>query len=96
MPQSLQQQRNAIDEVDLELLRLLNRRAQAVAEIARLKRENSLPIADETREAALLNALVERNSGPLDAAAVRRIFASILAESRHLQYHLGVESSCTK
>jgi hypothetical protein len=27
---------------------------------------------------------------------LRRIFGSILAESRRLQYHLGAESSCTQ
>ena len=96
MTQSLQQQRDAIDELDLELLRLINRRAEAVSEIARLKRENSLPVSDKARETAILNGPVERNSGPLEAASNRRNIGSILAESRLLQYHLGVESSCTK
>jgi chorismate mutase len=96
MTQALRQKRSAIDELDLELLRLINRRAQTVAEIARLKRENSLPVSDEAREAAILNAVVERNPGPLNAASMRRIFGSILAESRRLQYHLGAESPCTK
>jgi chorismate mutase len=96
MTQALRQQRIAIDELDLELLHLINRRAQAIAEIARLKRENSLPVSDEAREAAILNAVVERNSGPLNAASLRRIFGSILAESRRLQHNLGAGSSCTR
>ena len=96
MTQALRQQRTAIDQLDLELLRLINRRAQAVAEIARLKRDNSLPVSDEAREAAILHTVVDHNSGPLNAASVRRIFGSILAESRRLQYHLDTESSCTK
>jgi chorismate mutase len=37
---------------------------------------------------------VESNSGPLNAASLRRIFGSILAESRRLQYHLSAETSC--
>jgi chorismate mutase len=92
MTAALHQQRSAIDELDLELLNLINRRAQAVAEIARLKRENCLPVSDEAREAAVLNAVVERNPGPLNSASLRRIFGSILAESRRLQYHLGAGS----
>jgi chorismate mutase len=96
MNPALTQQRTAIDQLDLELLRLINRRAQTVAEIARLKREHALPVSDEAREAAVLNAVVERNSGPLNSASIRRIFGSILAESRRLQYHLGTESSCTQ
>lgn len=96
MSQALSQQRNAIDQLDLELLHLINRRAQCVTEIARLKREHNLPISDEAREAAVLHAVVERNDGPLNAASLRRIFGSILAESRRLQYHLGAQSPCTK
>ena len=96
MTQALRQKRTVIDELDLELLRLINRRAQAVAEIASLKREHNLPVSDEAREAAILNAVVERNPGPLNPASMRRIFGAILAESRRLQHHLGAESSCTK
>lgn len=96
MTHALRQQRTAIDRLDLELLGLINRRAQAVAEIACLKRENSLPVSDEAREAAILNAVLDQNSGPLNAASIRRIFGSILAESRRLQYRLGAGSSCTK
>lgn len=96
MSQALSQQRTAIDELDLELLRLINRRAQCVSEIARLKRENNLPVSDEAREAAVLHTVVERNDGPLNAASLRRIFGSILAESRRLQYRLGAESPCTR
>lgn len=96
MTQAISQHRNTIDQLDLELLSLINRRAQAVAEIARLKHEHSLPVSDEAREAAILNALVQRNSGPLNAASLRRIFGSILAESRRLQYQMRAEPSCTK
>jgi chorismate mutase len=96
MSQALTQQRTTIDQLDLELLNLINRRAQAVAEIARLKREHSLPVSDEAREAAILNAVLQSNSGPLNAASVKRIFGSILAESRRLQHHMGAEPSCTK
>ena len=96
MNPALTQQRTAIDQLDLELLSLINRRAHAVAEIARLKQEHALPVSDEAREAAVLNTVVQSNAGPLNAASIRRIFGSILAESRRLQYHLGAESSCTK
>ena len=45
MNPALSQHRTAIDQLDLELLGLINRRAQAVAEIARLKRESDLPVS---------------------------------------------------
>ncbi|MDR3762683.1 MAG: chorismate mutase [Acidobacteriota bacterium] len=92
----LSQHRSTIDQLDVELLRLINERARTVAEIARLKKEQSLPVSDEAREAAVLHALVERNQGPLRPAGVRRIFGAILAESRRLQHTLGTEAVCTK
>ena len=96
MNPALSQHRSTIDQLDLVLLALINRRAQAVAEIARLKQQNALPVSDEAREAAVLNAVLQRNSGPLNAASLRRIFGSILAESRRLQHNLGAGSACTK
>ncbi len=92
----LTQHRNTIDQLDLELLRLINQRAQTVAEIARLKQQQVLPVSDEAREAAVLHALVERNQGPLRPSGVRRIFGAILAESRRLQHTLSTEPTCTK
>ncbi|PSH05678.1 MAG: chorismate mutase [Acidobacteria bacterium] len=96
MTEALKQRRTEIDELNLELLQLINRRAQVVADIARLKRESKLPVSDEAREAAIFNTLLNENSGPLNAASIKRIFGSIIAESRRLQYRLGVESTCTK
>ena len=96
MNPALAQHRSTIDQLDLELLRLINQRAQTVAEIARLKQQAALPVSDEARETAVLRSLVERNQGPLRPAGVRRIFGAILAESRRLQHTLSVEPSCTK
>jgi len=50
---------------------------------------HALPVSDEARESAVLNSLVQRNQGPLNAASIRRIFGTILAESRRLQHTLG-------
>jgi chorismate mutase len=92
MTQAIQQQRSVIDELDLELLCLINRRARAVAEIGRLKRQHKLPVCDEARESAVLSAVLQRNDGPLNAASLRRIFGAIMAESRRLQ-HTGAPCS---
>jgi len=96
MNPALNQQRASIDELDTELLKLINLRAQTVAEIARLKKQHALPVSDEARESAVLSNLVERNQGPLNAASIRRIFGTILAESRRLQHTLGAGAPCTK
>jgi chorismate mutase len=73
--------RRSIDEVDRELIALLHRRARLAAMILARKRENGWPARDAVRERAILGKLRGRRNG-FDAAALRRIFAAVLAASR--------------
>ena len=77
--------RAAIDLLDVQLLRLLNRRAGIVKQLGVLKRQAGLPVCDCEREAFLLARLLEKNAGPLDERSVTSIFRRIIVESRHLQ-----------
>ncbi len=75
--------RGRIDEMDGELLRLLNRRAQIAIEIAAWKRRAGLPTCSPDREREVLSRACRANAGPLDDPAVKRLFRSIIRESRH-------------
>lgn len=77
--------RRRIDEIDDELLRLLSRRLESVIRIGHAKAESGTTIIDPDRESAIVDRLLERNDGPLDADAVRRIFETIIAEMRRLE-----------
>jgi len=77
--------RRRIDEIDRELVALLNRRAQAVLEIARLKRQLGLPVYEPEREEEIFSNIASANSGPLDHAALRRLFERIIDENRSIQ-----------
>jgi chorismate mutase len=77
--------RNRIDEIDLQLLELLNRRAACSIEIGKLKHQMSLSIISPEREEAVIARALEQNPGPLDADAIQRLFAAILEESKRLQ-----------
>ena len=61
--------RKEIDEIDVELLRLLNVRARLALKVGALKKAASLPISDPDRERVVLQRLRELNSGPLDERA---------------------------
>ncbi len=89
-PRPLPVLRQAIDEVDGELLRLFNRRAQLSLEVGRLKASTTsqgkpMPIFDPRRESALLARLAERNEGPLTSEHVMMLWREILSVSRALQ-----------
>lgn len=82
---TLDQLRRQIDRIDLELLKLLNRRVAAAVRIGRFKKRLGLPVYDGHREGRLLRRLIRSNPGPLADVSVRGIFRQILRSSRRLQ-----------
>ncbi|HEX5475394.1 MAG TPA: chorismate mutase [Vicinamibacterales bacterium] len=77
--------RRRIDLIDEHLVRLLNARSACALEIGRVKRHAGLEIYQPTRETAVLDHVARVNTGPLDAAAVRRLFERIIDEARRLE-----------
>ncbi len=77
--------RAAIDVLDGQLLQLLNIRAKLAYELAKVKRECGMDIVDPVREEQVLARVCQSNDGPLDAAAIKRIFESIIQEARRVQ-----------
>ncbi|HXR99071.1 MAG TPA: chorismate mutase [Pyrinomonadaceae bacterium] len=82
--------RKEIDEIDVELLRLLNIRARLAVKVGALKQAAHLPFCDPERERTVLQRLQQLNPGPLDERAVDKVFRRIIRESRRVQ---GVASS---
>ena len=74
--------RREIDEIDGELLRLLNRRAEVASRVLALKRNAGLAICDPQRELDVVCRAREGNPGPLDGPAIERIFRCIVHEVR--------------
>jgi len=77
--------RKRIDLLDESLVRLLNARAACALEIGRIKREMGVPIYQPAREAEVLRNVQAVNNGPLDQAAIKRLFERIIDEARHLE-----------
>ncbi len=77
--------RAAIDVLDGQLLTLLNTRAKLATELGKVKQEAGVGIVDPDRERQVLARLRQTNKGPLDEAAVTRIFARIIREARRIQ-----------
>ena len=93
---TLNDHRRRIDELDRELVRLLNRRAQMSIQLAQIKRETGLPMRDEAREEDILRHAQRYNPGPLDAQAVAALFQRILDESRRVTAELLLERGGTR
>jgi chorismate mutase len=81
----LEDLRNRIDLLDESLVRLLNARAACALEIGRIKREMGVAIYQPQRESEVLRNVQQHNNGPLDQAAIKRLFERIIDEARHLE-----------
>ncbi len=79
--------RKRIDEIDQQLVKLLNERSQCAVEIGHLKKKLKLPAWQPQREVEILRHVVKSNHGPLDNAAIRRLFERIIDEARSLERH---------
>jgi chorismate mutase/prephenate dehydratase len=82
--------RRGIDELDGAILELLNRRAEKVIEIGRLKSEADGAVFDPARERQILDRLVAASRGPIPADRLRDIYGAIFAVSRLLEKRLVV------
>jgi chorismate mutase len=83
--EALEQHRREVDVIDLRILALLNERALVVEKIGAIKRQAKLPIYVPKREELVFRNVLDNNSGPLSAAAVRRLFERVIDEMRTLQ-----------
>jgi chorismate mutase len=85
MKAQLDDLRKRIDLLDESLVRLLNARAACALEIGRVKRAMGVPIYQPEREAEVLKNVQAANMGPLEEAAIKRLFERIIDEARHLE-----------
>lgn len=91
--QLLDQYRAQIDEIDVEIIDLLNKRTRIVEKIGAVKREASLPVYEPKREDMVFKNVIAHNKGPLSEAAARRLFERIIDEMRTLQRERNKEEN---
>jgi chorismate mutase len=84
-PRELSRLREAIDRVDEVLVRLLNQRTKYAIEVGRLKGVLALPIYSPDREKQVLENVERWSEGPLEPAAMRRLFERIIDEARAVE-----------
>lgn len=88
----LEQLRRKIDDIDHQLLRLLNERAELAVKVGKAKQRSNLAITNRERETAVLERLVRDNSGPLDDEDISTIFRFIMRSCRNLQLELSEQT----
>jgi prephenate dehydrogenase len=85
MDNTIEEWRAEIDAIDDDLLRLLNRRACLAAEIGQVKKREHAPLCDPDREREVLARVCKSSGGPLNEDGIKKIFKTIIDESRRIQ-----------
>jgi chorismate mutase/prephenate dehydratase len=88
----LQEIRQRIDGLDEQIQRLVNDRARAAQEVARIKlaADSRAHFYRPEREAEILRTVKERNQGPLDDETVALLFREIMSACLALEQRLDI------
>lgn len=77
--------RQKIDDLDRQLVRLINERAQCAHEIGRLKRNSAMPIYEPDRERIIFQNIARSNAGPLSDVQLRQVYERLVDVMRQIQ-----------
>ena len=81
----LDQYRKELDEINLDLLHLLEKRMEVVEKVAAYKLQHNLPILQQGREDEILHRMCAESKEE-NHPAVREFFSMLMRISREYQY----------
>jgi chorismate mutase len=85
--------RQRIDELDEQLVQLLSARAECALQVGVEKKRLGLDLYQPSREADVLAHVQQINPGPLNDAAIKRLFERIIDEARRLEREAEVKKT---
>ncbi len=86
MPEDrLSELRKQVDEINLQILQLLNERAELASQIGLVQQEMGTRFYDPEREAQMLTMLQQANNGPFSNEAIQHLFREIFRASMALE-----------
>jgi chorismate mutase len=85
----VQEYRDQISAIDVQLIGLLNERLRIVDQLWRYKAEHGIAMYIPEREAQMVAFLTEANEGPLSADGLREVYRSIVETTKTEAGRLG-------
>jgi chorismate mutase-like protein len=79
--------RRKIDELDEQIVRLINQRAEAAQAIGEIKRKSDMAIYEPNREKDVFDHVRRVNPGPLNEIEMQDIYERIIDVMRGVQRH---------
>lgn len=90
---NLEELRNRIDEIDVNILELINKRAELALEIGKIKLKEKKKYYVPGREKEICKRLLKKNKGPLSDKLIKDIYQQIMSASLSLQQEIGSKKS---
>lgn len=84
-PKTIEGLRGRIDAIDMEILDLLNKRANIVIDVGRAKSREQKEFYSPDREREIYKRLAANNKGPFPAQALKNVFREIMSASLSLE-----------
>lgn len=83
--ENIEEIRKKIDSIDIQLVDLLNQRAELAFQIKKIKLANNMPILDAEREDKIHKMIKSRSNGLLNEEELERIYSLILEVMRGIE-----------
>ncbi len=82
---NIQELRSQVDVINLQILELLNKRANLASSIGKIQQQAGSSFYDPQRESQMLTALEQNNKGPFSNETVKALFKEIFRASMALE-----------
>jgi chorismate mutase/prephenate dehydratase len=87
---NLEELRRQIDEIDEQIVELLNKRAEIVVAVGRVKANDGTPVYAPDREKAVMEKVCQANRGPLANTTIMAIYRELMSGSFALEKPLRI------
>lgn len=84
----LSKQREQINQIDQQLVKLLQQRFAVTDEVGQIKKQAGIPVLDTTREALILDKIAQSVADDQMKEIIVRLYQHIMAESRQQQLNI--------
>lgn len=82
--------RKTVDRIDLHILELLNKRANIILDIGKVKGKTKAPVYVPDREKSVYKNILSRNKGPISGESLKAIFREVMSSSLRLEHPVKV------
>lgn len=87
---NLEKFRKQINNLDLQIIELLNKRMEVVKEISEIKKKNKMDYYDPKREKEIIDFLIKSNKGLLTNNALKNIYQEIFFVAHSLEKPINI------